>query len=188
MKEILNTGKFDMEKAERSAGWIQELNNIHTPETEEYGIGSFVFEARRPFHPERFWDFIHTEWPGLLRSKGYFWLASRHNIIGLWSQAGGNAEYRPIGFWWGALPSHQMPEDESMRASIMKDWQEPWGDRRQQIVYIGKNLPKEEMCTALTNCLLHDEEMELGLRSWEKEFHDPFPAWIEPITSDALSA
>ncbi|MCF7729116.1 MAG: zinc metallochaperone GTPase ZigA [Chthoniobacterales bacterium] len=183
LEQLLNTKKFDMEKAERSAGWIQELNHIHTPETEEYGIGSFVFEARRPFHPERFWDFIHTEWPGLLRSKGYFWLASRHNIIGLWSQAGGNAEYRPIGFWWGAVPADQMTDDPETLATIMKDWQEPWCDRRQQIVYIGQNLPKEAMLSALENCLLDDEEMALGVPAWEKELTDPFPAWVEPAVS-----
>lgn len=183
LEQLLNTGKFDMERAERSAGWIQELNNVHTPETEEYGIGSFVFQARRPFHPDRFWDFIHTEWPGLLRSKGYFWLASRHKIIGLWSQAGGNAEYRPVGYWWGSVPPSQMPEDPVTLAAIMKDWQEPWGDRQQQIVYIGQHLPKEAMLSALENCLLDEKEMALGPLSWEKEFTDPFPGWLEPAAS-----
>jgi len=188
LKELLHTSSFDMAEAERSAGWMRELNKIHTPETEEYGIGSFVFEARRPFHPERFWDFIHTEWPGLLRSKGYFWLASRNNIIGLWSQAGGNAEYRPIGFWWGAVPVNEMPEESAMRDAIMKDWQEPWGDRRQQLVYIGQDLPKEAMLSALSNCLLDDEEMALHVVGWEKEFYDPFPAWIEPVASERESS
>ncbi len=101
---VLDTGLFDMETAQTSAGWMKELQSEHTPETEEYGIGSFVFRARRPFHPQRFWNFINGNWQGMLRSKGYFWLATRHDIVGAWSQAGGSAEYRPVGIWWGLRP------------------------------------------------------------------------------------
>ena len=175
---VLNTGLFDMEKAQSSARWIQELNGEHTPETEEYGISSFVFNADRPFHPERFWDFIHTEWKGLLRSKGYFWLASRHDIVGMWSQAGGSAEYRPIGYWWAAAPKSEWPDDDEMWKAIMKDWKEPYGDRRQQLVYIGQNLPKDEMFNALTDCLLTDNEIAPGPEAWQ-QFNDPFPNWLE---------
>jgi G3E family GTPase len=178
LDSVLDTKRFDMEKAQRSAGWIKELNNIHTPETEEYGIGSFVFLARRPFHPKRFWDFMHTEWPGLLRSKGYFWLASRHDMIGMWSQAGGSAEYRPAGYWWAAAPKSRWPDDDEIWKGIMKDWQEPYGDRRQQLVYIGQNLPKEAMLTALRQCLLTDRELSMGPEKW-KTFRDPFPNWID---------
>jgi len=176
--EVLDTGLFDMEKAQSSARWIQELNGVHTPETEEYGISSFVFRARRPFHPKRFWDFIHTEWEGLLRSKGHFWLASRHDMIGMWSQAGGSAEYRPVGYWWAAAPKSLWPDDEEIWKSIMKDWQEPYGDRHQQLVYIGQDLPKEEMLAVLRSCLLDDREMGLGPEKWAK-FRDPFPTWID---------
>lgn len=175
---ILNTGLFDMQKAQTSARWIQELNGLHTPETEEYGISSFVFHERRPFHPQRFWDFIHRDWDGLLRSKGFFWLASRNDIIGMWSQAGGSAEYRPVGFWWAAAPKSSWPDDEETIQAIMKDWQKPYGDRRQQLVYIGQNLPKAEMLEALQNCLLDDREFALGPDQWKK-FRDPFPSWIE---------
>jgi G3E family GTPase len=177
LHEVLNTGRFDMEKAQQSAGWLKELNNVHTPETEEYGIGSFVFRARRPFHPKRFWDFIHQEWPGLLRSKGHFWLASRNDMVGLWSQAGGSAEYRPVGFWWAAAPKSRWPDDDEIWKAIMKEWQEPYGDRRQQLVYIGQNLPKEAMLKALNKCLLDDRELALGPEEWAK-FPDPFPQWI----------
>ena len=176
LERILNTGRFDMEKAQASAGWLRELNNEHTPETEEYGIGSFVFGARRPFHPKRFWNFIHTERPGLLRSKGYFWLASRNTMIGLWSQAGGSAEYRPAGFWWAAAPKSSWPDDDDTWRSIMKDWQEPHGDRRQMLVYIGQDLEKEKMLSELEACLLDEREMALGPEGWEK-FRDPFPEW-----------
>jgi G3E family GTPase len=184
LSEVLNTRRFDMEKAQQSAGWLKELNNIHTPETEEYGIGSFVFRARRPFHPKRFWDFIHTEWPGLLRSKGYFWLATRNDMIGLWSQAGGSAEYRPVGFWWAAAPKSRWPDDDEIWKAIMKEWQEPYGDRRQQLVYIGQNLPKEAMLEDLNKCLLNDRELALGPEEWAK-FPDPFPKWIAQAAEPA---
>jgi len=118
--DVLDTGSFDMEKAQSSAGWIKELNSVHTPETEEYGIGSFVFRARRPFHPKRFWDFLHRDSPGLLRSKGFFWLATRDNMVGAWAQAGGSAEYRPVGTWWAATPKEQLPEDDETLRSVMK--------------------------------------------------------------------
>jgi G3E family GTPase len=177
LSEVLDTGLFDMEKAQTSARWIQELNGIHTPETEEYGISSFVFQARRPFHPERFWDFIHTDWGGLLRSKGYFWLASRHDLIGMWSQAGGSAEYRPVGYWWAAAPKSRWPDEDEIWKAIMKDWQEPYGDRRQQLVYIGQNLPMEEMREALRQCLLDDQEMAMGPEGWKTRLRDPFPKW-----------
>ena len=176
LDRVLDTKRFDMEKAKASAGWIKELNNVHTPETEEYGIANFVYRARRPFHPQRFWDFLHTEWPGLLRSKGHFWLATRHDMIGLWSQAGGSAEYKPVGYWWAAAFKSRWPDDEETLQSIMKDWKEPFGDRRQQIVYIGQNLPKDAMTTELDRCLLTDEEMVRGPEVWRK-LPDPFPEW-----------
>ena len=177
LERVLDTKRFDMEKAQASAGWIKELQNVHTPETEEYGIGSFVYRARRPFHPQRFWDFLYTEWPGLLRSKGHFWLATRHDMIGLWSQAGGSAEYKPVGYWWAAASKSRWPDDEETLKSIMKDWQEPFGDRRQQIVYIGQNLPKEAMTAELDRCLLTDEEMVRGPEAW-RQLPDPFPEWL----------
>jgi G3E family GTPase len=184
LQMILNTGRFDMDKAQASAGWLRELNNEHTPETEEYGIGSFVFRARRPFHPKRFWDFIHTERPGLLRSKGYFWLASRNNMIGLWSQAGGSAEYRPAGYWWAAAPKSSWPDDDDTWRSVLKDWQEPHGDRRQMLVFIGQDLEKEELLAELEACLLNDRELAMGEENWAR-FRDPFPAWVVQAADQA---
>ena len=176
---ILDTGLFDMEKAAASAGWLRELQGTHTPETEEYGIGSFVYESRRPFHPARFWDFIHRDWPGLLRSKGYFWLATRHNMIGLWSQAGGSAEYRPVGYWWAAAPKDRWPEDKETVDSILDVWQEPFGDRRQQLVFIGQDLDKEGIRDCLDLCRLTDAELAAGPVRWEQELEDPFPCWLK---------
>jgi G3E family GTPase len=180
LDQLLDTGLFDMEKAQASAGWLRELNNEHTPETEEYGIGSFVFRARRPFHPKRYWDFIHTEWGGLLRSKGYFWLATRHDIVGLWSQAGGSAEYRPVAQWWAAAPEGSLPEEEESRMEITREWREPYGDRRQELVFIGQDLPREKMLEELEQCLLTDEEMEAGPNGWKLLLEDPFPGWTAP--------
>ena len=186
LDRVLDTGRFDMEKAQSSAGWMRELNNVHTPETEEYGIGSFVFRARRPFHPKRYWDFIHTEWAGLLRSKGYFWLATRHDMIGLWSQAGGSAEYRPVGFWWGAAEKSTWPDDDETWKAIMADWQEPYGDRRQQLVFIGQDLPKDAMLTELRRCLLDDREMAFGPTEWKARLRDPSPEWTTQSAEAAL--
>jgi len=180
LDQVLDTGLFDMDEAQSSAGWIRELSREHTPETEEYGIGSFVFEARRPFHPLRFWNFIHTDWEGLLRSKGYFWLASRHNVIALWSQAGGSAEYKPVGYWWAAAPKNAWPDDEETVASILKDWKKPHGDRRQQLVFIGQDLPKEKMLEELEAALLTNQELAMGPSQWDKLLTDPFPAWQRP--------
>ena len=184
LDSVLNTKRFDMEKAQTSARWIQELQEEHTPETDEYGISSFVFRARRPFHPARFWDFIHTEWEGLLRSKGYFWLASRYDIAATWSQAGGSAEFRPAGYWWGAVPSSQWPDDDEIWKAIAKEWEEPHGDRRQELVYIGQNLPKEEMLLSLNACLLTDVEFEASRVVWGT-LPDPFPSWIDEAKRDA---
>ena len=177
LSEVLDTQRFDMEKAQSSAGWQRELAGTHTPETDEYGISSFVFRGRRPFHPDRFWKFIHTEWEGVLRSKGFFWLASRHDIVGQWSQAGGSAEYRPVGKWWATAARDMWPEDEQTVAGIKKEWQEPYGDRRQELVFIGQEMPKEEMLEALRRCLLTDYEMKRGPVAWANTLKDPFPEW-----------
>ena len=174
--KVLDTGRFDMDRAMAAPGWLRELNQHHAPETEEYGIGSFVFRARRPFHPRRFREFMCADWPGLLRSKGHFWLATRHDVIGLWSQAGGSAEHRPVGCWWASAPLADWPEDKEARDGIMKDWQEPYGDRRQELVYIGQGLLRDTMLSALRACLLTDHEMALTPRGWA-ELEDPFAEW-----------
>jgi len=179
---VLDTRLFDMERAQSSAGWIRELNHTHTPETEEYGISSFVFRARRPFHPQRFWDFLHTDWPGLLRSKGYFWLATRHDIVGSWAQAGGSAEHRPVGTWWASAPEEYWPDDQDTRDAISREWAAPNGDRRQELVFIGQDLPRQEMLGSLEECLLDQHEMAFDPAEWKARFTDPFPAWTAAAT------
>jgi G3E family GTPase len=187
LDRVLATGRFDMELAMNSAGWVQELENEHTPETLEYGIGSFVFRSPRPFHPARFWQFLKQDHGGLLRAKGYFWLATRPEVVGSWSLAGGRAGISPSGYWWAAADKEYWPEDEESIALIRKNWQEPYGDRRQEMVFIGQDLDEMRIRAELENCLLDVEEEDHGMETWQKIFPDPFPAWTEPVDADSAS-
>ena len=176
--EVLNTGLFDFEKAQQAPGWLKEMRGEHVPETEEYGIGSFSYEARRPFHPEKFHQFLHSteKFGKLLRSKGYFWLATRPQLAGQWSQAGGIASYGFAGMFWKAIPEKDWPDDEDYLASIKKQWVEPFGDMRQELVFIGQGLDRSKMIEALDECLLSEEEVLKGKSYWST-LSDPFPAW-----------
>jgi G3E family GTPase len=188
LEAILNTGRFDLEKAQQAPGWLKEARGEHLPETEEYGIGSFVYQARRPFHPQRLYEVLQAlDWRGILRSKGFFWLASRHDVIGSWSQAGGASRIEPSGIWWAATPQDDWPEDEAERASIEEDWHPQWGDRMQQLVFIGQKIDEEAITDALNACLLDDEEMDLGPDGWV-ELPDPFGPWEIQEADDPSSA
>ena len=175
---VLSTGSFDFERAQQAPGWLAEMRGEHVPETEEYGISSFSYQARRPFHPEKFFAFLHgTERYGkLLRSKGYFWLATRPEFAGQWSQAGGIARYGFGGMFWSAVPRSRWPDDPEYLASIEKSWEEPFGDMRQELVFIGQGLDEPSVRSALDDCLLNDEEMFAGRKFWET-LPDPFPVW-----------
>ena len=175
---VLSTGRFDFERAQQAPGWLAEMRGEHVPETEEYGISSFSYQARRPFHPEKFFAFVHgTERYGkLLRSKGYFWLATRPEFAGQWSQAGGIARYGFGGMFWSAVPRSRWPDDPEYLASIEKSWEEPFGDMRQELVFIGQGLDESCVRSALDDCLLNDEEMFAGRQFWES-LPDPFPVW-----------
>ena len=176
--EVLNTGLFDFEKAQQAPGWLKEMRGEHVPETEEYGFGSFSYEARRPFNPEKFHQFLHTteKFGKLLRSKGYFWLATRPQLAGQWSQAGGIASYGFAGMFWKAIPEKDWPDDEDYLASIKKKWVEPFGDMRQELVFIGQGLDQSKMIQALDECLLSEEEVLSGKSYWST-LSDLFPAW-----------
>ena len=175
---VLNTGLFDFEQAEQAPGWLKEMRGEHIPETEEYGIATFSYTARRPFHPEKFHHFLHNtkSYGKLIRSKGYFWLATRPEFAGQWSQAGGIARYGFGGMFWMAVPKENWPDDEESLATIRKQWVEPFGDMRQELVFIGQNLKQDEVIRALDDCLLTEEELSRGRSYWET-LNDPFPAW-----------
>jgi G3E family GTPase len=176
--EILSTGLFDLERASEAPGWLKELRGEHVPETEEYGIGSFVFRARRPFHPARFRDFVETEWPGLVRAKGFFWLATQPGRAGLLSQAGAVCRIEAAGEWWADVPETEWPVE--MLDEIRKDWDPSTGDRRQELVFIGISMVREAMLAELEQCLLTDDEMADGPDGWRR-LEDPFPALeLEP--------
>ncbi|NRA72471.1 MAG: GTP-binding protein [Gammaproteobacteria bacterium] len=176
--DVLNTGLFNFELAQQAPGWLKELRGEHTPETEEYGIASFSYVARRPFHPQKFYEFLHNtqQYGKLIRSKGYFWLASRPEFAGQWNQAGGIAHYGFAGMFWKAEPKINWPTDQEGLASIHKNWVEPFGDMRQELVFIGQDLCQSTMSQALDDCLLNEEELLKGHVFW-RSLPDPFPKW-----------
>ncbi|MBB4813289.1 zinc metallochaperone GTPase ZigA [Pseudomonas rhodesiae] len=182
LDQILNTGRFDFERAAQAPGWLQELRGEHVPETEEYGIASTAYRARRPFHPQRFYDFIDRPWVNgkLLRSKGFFWLASKHQDAGSWSQAGGLMRHGFAGRWWRFVPKNQWPQDEESVAAIMGNWQLSNGDCRQELVFIGQHIDFAQLRAELDACLLTDAEMALGVDGW-RLLADPFGPWYDEV-------
>ena len=178
LAKILNTGRFDFDRAAQAPGWLKELRGEHVPETEEYGIASTAYQARRPFHPERFFAFLNREWVNgrLLRSKGYFWLASQYQEAGSWSQAGGLMRHGYAGRWWRFVPKAQWPQDEEGLGTVMAKWQADVGDCRQELVFIGQNIDFPQLVRELDDCLLTDEEMAGGPEAWCL-LADPFGAW-----------
>ncbi|MEM9208963.1 MAG: zinc metallochaperone GTPase ZigA, partial [Pseudomonadota bacterium] len=181
LDDVLDTGLFDFARAQQAPGWLKEMRGEHIPETEEYGISSFSYQARRPFHPKKFHDFLHgtAGYGKMIRSKGYFWLASRPQFAGSWSQAGGIARYGFAGMFWKAVPKSNWPTDEDYLASIKQNWVEPFGDMRQELVFIGQGLDEAAITQALDDCLLTEDEVLRGQAYW-LSLEDPFPAWAEP--------
>lgn len=166
LNKVLGTGLFDFEKASQAPGWLQELRGGHVPETEEYGIRSFVYRARRPFHPVRFKHWVESEWPGVVRSKGYFWLASHPTLAGAWSQAGAVARHSPAGYWWAAVPKQEWPDDPEAVQRIEQKWDQQVGDARQELVLIGMDMDEARLRAEFDTCLLSDAEMAEGPEVW----------------------
>ena len=177
-KEILHTGLFNFEEAEQSAGWIEELNkDEHTPETEEYGIGSFVFRSNKPFDPVRFWKFVESKFPSsIIRSKGLFWLASRPGQALIWGQAGGSLKADSAGVWWSSMPHQQRVQHQSFaenKALIESKWDKTFGDRHNEIVFIGIGMDEEYIRTELNACL--STENEITSEKWKAGYYDEWP-------------
>lgn len=177
-KEILNTGLFDFEEAEQSAGWIEELNKeAHTPETEEYGISSFVYRTKKPFDPKRFWTYVQYMFPtNIIRSKGLFWLASRPGQALVWGQAGGSLRADSAGVWWDSMPFQKRIQYASFLHNqdiIEKDWSAEFGDRKNEIVFIGIDMDEVKIREELDACLATDKE--LRSKKWKTGYDDAWP-------------
>ena len=179
INEVMNTNLYDLKEAQNHPLWAQELYNPddHTPETEEYGVTSFVYRARDPFDPEKIHSFFNQEWPGVIRAKGFFWISSRPNFVGEVSQAGAFVRHQGIGKWWAAVNEEQWPDDKSFRLNINKIWAKGYGDRRQEIVFIGlKNEMNESLIkNKLDGFLIKNYSINLANTL---KYKDPFPEWF----------
>jgi G3E family GTPase len=176
LAKVLNTGRFDMERAQNAAGWQKAMSGEHLPESEEFGVTSFVWRARRPVHPVRFKALIEGDLPGVVRAKGFFWLATRHGWVGEWQLAGRMGRHQGAGFWWAAIEEKRWPDDPAWREMIRGLWVEPSGDRRQEIVFIGIGMDEAKLRAQLDATLLTNEEWRAGPRAHAR-LPDPFPAW-----------
>lgn len=180
LNQILGTGRFELDAAqEMSSDWLAIPRGEEETETEEYGISNFVFRSDRPFHPQRLWDAVGDDmetglFRNVLRSKGIAWVASRHDWAYSWSQAGCSVLLEPAGFWWASAPDEAWPEEKEVIAEINARMIHEYGDRQQELVFIGQNLDQEHVTGVLKNCLLTEEEYELGPGSW-MHFQDPMP-------------
>jgi G3E family GTPase len=179
LDRVLNTGRFDHDKAQEHPLWFKELYSFadHRPETEEYGIRSFVYRARRPFNPERFHAFLNSSWPGVVRAKGHFWLASRPEWVGEMSQAGALVRHEAMGFWWANVPRERWPGHPEWREHIERAWDPVYGDRRQEIVFIGTDFDETWIRRRLDGCLEGDAEATAMHSDEWRRLPDPFPAW-----------
>lgn len=188
---LLGTGLFSLDEASTQPGWLEVPRGSEQPETDEYGITSFVYRARRPFHAGRLWanlDLADGILAGVIRSKGFLWIASRHDYAYSWSQAGVSVQLNPAGFWWAAAPSdmwpEEIPENTELLAEIQRESVEPYGDRRQEIVFIGIDMDRPVIESLLESCLLTDDEMNEGPVAWES-YADPLPP-VEFAETDAV--
>ncbi len=179
LDKVINTEKFDLAEAQEHPLWAQELYNFedHVPETEEYGITSFVFRTKEPFDPEKLHGFFQKQWPGVIRSKGFFWLATRPDYVGEMSQAGAFVKHGGMGRWWASVPKNRWPEHPEFEKMIKKHWTQDYGDRRQEIVFIGlsNEMDKQAIEDALNKCLIKDYGQR---KSVYEQANDPFPQWF----------
>jgi G3E family GTPase len=182
LSDILGTGRFDFEKASEHPLWFKELHGFrdHVPETEEYGIRSFVYRAKQPFHPARFKAFLDESWPGVIRAKGFFWLATRPHHVGELSQAGALVRSGRLGLWWACVPREHWPQDRAARDAIARHADPIWGDRRQELVFIGADpMDEADIRRRLEACLVEADGFEPA--RWAT-LPDPFPVWVRQVS------
>lgn len=175
--DILNTGLFDFDRAHEHPMWMKELYGFadHTPETEEYGVTSFVYRARRPFDPRKIHEVLNSPLPGVIRAKGHFWIATRPDWVAEFSLAGAMSSIRPLGTWWASVPRNRWPDHQQACDYLAEHWAEPWGDRRQELVFIGCDMDEDRIRLRLEAALIGEEMGEDPAR-WAT-MPDPFPEW-----------
>jgi G3E family GTPase len=175
--QIMGTGLFDHDRAHEHPLWAKELYGFadHVPETEEYGVSSFVYSARRPFDPARVHAVLNSPLPGVIRAKGHFWLATRPDWVAEFSLAGALSSVKPLGTWWAAVPKDRWLTQEAARDYMAEKWVEPWGDRRQELVFIGTGMDRTALTAALDACLV-GQEGRFRPQDWTR-LADPFPTW-----------
>lgn len=183
LETVLSMARFDVDRTARAAGWLHVLRGETVPREPRYGLQSFIYRARRPFHPIRLWEFLGEEWTGVVRSHGLVWLATRPDFAGLLSQAGGSCRLEPAGFWIAALPREDWPDDFMERDVIEKNWLPEIGDRRQELAFIGLDTNRDALEARLNACLLTDAEMHAGAAAWAN-LEDPFGDWGEACGGD----
>ncbi len=174
---IMNTGLFDFDRAHTHPQWAKELygHADHTPETDEYGVTSFTYRARAPFDPRKIHELLGGPLPGVIRAKGHFWMATRPDWVAEFSLAGALSSIRPLGQWWASVPRDRWPDHAEGAAYLTDHWAEPWGDRRQELVFIGTDMDEDRLRTRLDACLL-GEEWGDDPSHWAR-LSDPFPEW-----------
>ena len=179
LKDVIDTGLYDLEEAQEHPLWAQELYNPddHIPETEEYGITSFVYRANEPFNPQKIHSFFNQEWPGIVRAKGFFWLSSRPDFVGEISQAGAFVRHKGIGRWWVSIPRNRWPDPVAVEEVVKRYWTNEYGDRRQEIVFIGlkDQINEDVLRKKLDDCLVKDY---LSDPEFFQKLEDPFPRWF----------
>ena len=179
LTELLDTHRFSFEKAHEHPLWAKELYGYenHVPETEEYDIHSFVYRSKKPFVPEKIAHFFSQKQNGVLRSKGHFWLSNRPDQVGEMSQAGKYTTTELIGKWWSSVPKNRWPDDQEFITQIKKNWDPAFGDRRNEIVFIGSQMNKEEIINRLNDCLVKEDEFLP--ETWQSQHKDCFNHWAQ---------
>ena len=177
VEEIMGTGLFEFQNAEKSEGWLTTPRDMVASEADEYGVTSFVYRSTKPFHPARLWSWINKPPLGLLRAKGFLWLASRNDNVGYYSMAGHHCRVEYAGNWLAITPKEEWPDDPAECERVMNNWHPIWGDRAQELVFIGIDMDQDTMIASLNNCLLSESEIRSGVESWQ-ELEDPFELWV----------